>query len=238
MWKKLLLVFGGFVMTIFLIGGLASWQIGNWKKSLPQNFPKIEPGEIQSFPQIFPTSSYPGFLPFGSFFPENSSETYKEFISPDGKLKVSYPANWIKIEIPQIEKTLPEKFTEDYDLKLLLFAQKFEGEKFAQLNISQMIIDSGKKIEEIVEEIKESNLERDWEMKIVKSEVGERGLTFEAKYRKEGKPTLYSRERFIALQPEEGKKKVFLVEFITFDKDWEGFEKEAEEILNSATIVE
>lgn len=105
--KTPLFICFGFLLIIFLSIQYTNWQIGKWKRSL-QELPKIEPEELGNLPQlfypgtslpIFPTGTYPFFesLPGLEMPKTEEGEEYKEFISPDGKFKIKYPSNWVRL---------------------------------------------------------------------------------------------------------------------------------------------
>jgi len=171
---------------------------------------------------------------------EKSTETtYKEFISPDGKLKMAYSSDWIEIKDEKIlEKTTPKEKIEKYGLETLFLAQKLRKEKIAQLIISELNFDKQKSFENIIEEMKEANHQQGWEMEIIKSEIKDEEDVLEAKYRKTDRYDVHSKEKILLLNPENEKTKVYLVTVIALDKNWQEFSEEAEEIINSATLIE
>ncbi|KPJ57552.1 hypothetical protein AMJ49_00305 [Parcubacteria bacterium DG_74_2] len=255
MSKKPLFILIGFLLIIFLLGKYTTWQLERWKKSLPEEFPKIEPEEFQTIPQFSPTGTYPFSFPTSTYpFPESFSypgltpseipqsevsqpEGYKEFVSPDGKLKIKYPSNWFRLEVESFQKTVPEEWVKNYQMKILFLTQKLETERSAQLIISQMIVDAQMEIEKLVEEIKKVIEKQGWEMEIMEFKTGEKECLFEAKYKKQNSPTLHSKEKILLLNPGDNQRKIFLVEFIASEKDWEYLENEGKEILNTIQLI-
>jgi len=170
---------------------------------------------------------------------EPTNISYKEFISPDGKLKMIYPSDWIEIKDEKIlEEITPKEKVEKYGLETLFFAQKLRKEKIAQLIISELNLDKQKNFENIIEEMKEANRQQGWEMEVIKSEIKDNENIFEAKYRKQDRSDVHSKEKILLLEPETEKRKVYLITVITLDKNWGEFAEEAEEIVNSAKLIE
>lgn len=253
MTKRPIIILVGFLLMIFLFGKYTTWQLEKWKETLPKGFPKIAPEELPSLPQFFPTSTFPFPFPtstlFESFpYPQGMPSIpqqgitqpgeSKEFISPDGKLRVKFPPNWLKLEIEPLQRTIPKRLAETYQMRVLFLAQKFGGEKSGQLIISQAIIEAKMEIEKLLEEIMEEAKKQGWEIEIFETKIEEGKFIFEALYKKQNFPTLHSKEKMLWLKLKENKRKVFLIELVTTDMDWEYFKKEFEEILNNALIVE
>lgn len=219
--KKFIYIVLGILGVILIIGMIGSWQFGKWKEKLPQSaFSKIE--SIEQLKK--------------SYSSQKNTKDYKEFTSPDGKLKMQYRSDWLEIKDGNQQKFLPE--TGKYGLKHLFLALKPEIGKFVQLTISEGNFDTQKTPEEIIEEMKESNLKQGWSMELIKPEVKTTEVIFEAKYKKVDRYNLHSKEKILLLEEKEGKRKVYLIAFVTFDKNWQEFEKEAEEIISSVQFVE
>jgi len=152
-------------------------------------------------------------------------EGEKEFITPDKRLKIKYPADWLEIE----EKSLKEIRG---GAQILFFAQKIavEGEAFASLIIQESDKKEGQSLEKIIEEIKNEAEKRGEEIEVTKLEIGEKIASFEAIQKKENY-SLFSKNKLILLD-----KKVYIISFITLEKDWPKFSKEADSIFNSLEI--
>lgn len=167
--------------------------------------------------------------------------TEKEFISSDGKLKLKYPSDFTEIEDKNtLERMVSEENEKKYNLKILLFAQNFnfKEKKYEQLIVSEFNVEESKNFDNIIEIMKETNKKAGWEMEILKSEIKNNELIFEAKYQKEGKKTFRSKEKIISLPEKEGKEKVFSIAVISLEENWIDFQKKAEEIINSTQLVE
>lgn len=215
---KIILIFLGIV---FLIGILTSYFGRKYLGKLEEIIPPEKLSQLQ------------GISP-EQLLKSKEKEEYNEFISPDGKLKMKYLSDWIEIKNEVLEKTIPEEYRERYELKPLFSAQKFKtGGECAQLLISQGSFTAGISFEEIIEEMKESNRQQGWNMELLKSEFKEKEVIFEAKYQKEGRYDVRSKEKIVF-----GEEKDYLISFITFDKDWGRFIDEANSILNSVQIIQ
>lgn len=164
--------------------------------------------------------------------PTNISE--KEYISPDGKLKVKYTSDWIELSDEKIlEKIVPQRETEKQNLKLLFLAQKIMTTGYARLIIMELNFSEEKNIETIIEEMIESNNQQGWKMEVLKSDLKEGEETFEARYTKTGGDSSHSQEKVLLLSNE---KKAYLIAFIVLEKDWPDFSKEADAIISSAQL--
>jgi hypothetical protein len=164
--------------------------------------------------------------------------TQKEFKSPDGKLKMNYRSDWFEIkEKTMFEMIIPKERFEKYGAETIFLAQKIGKKMFAHLEVSKMSLGGKKNFEEIIEMMKQDNREKGWEMEILKSEIKEKEMIFEAKYKKTGQEDIHSLEKMLSYELE-GERKVYLVSFICFETNWQGFEREATEIINSAQLIE
>jgi hypothetical protein len=165
-----------------------------------------------------------------------SEITTKEFISPDGKLKMNYRSDWFKIEQKTIfERMIPKERVEKYGVETIFLAQKIGKKMFAQLEVDKMVLERQKSFEDVIEMMKKDNQEKGWEIEILKSEKKEDEITFEARYKKKGQEDVYSLEKMLSYELE-GKKVVYLVSFITFESTWKEFTREAAETIGSARI--
>ena len=230
MSKKNILIITGLFGIIFLLSIVSTWHIRRLQESLSQaGFPKFEELQPEQLQEML--RSIKGEKP--------TKVSYKEFISPDGKLKIKYSSDWIEIKDEKIlAKTTPKEKIEKYGLETLFLAQKLRKEKIAQLIISELNLDKKKSFENIIEEMKEANHQQGWEMEIIKSEIKDNENVFEAKYRKQDRYDTHSKEKILLLEPEDEKRKVYLIAVITLDRDWQEFTEEADEIINSAQLVE
>jgi hypothetical protein len=227
--KKTILIILGLLLIIFLLSFISYWHLKKMQQILSEKgFPKFEEIKPEQLQEMIRTLK--GEKP--------TKVSYKEFISPDGKLKIKYSTDWIEIKDEKIlEKISPMERVEKYGQKTLLLAQKLRKEKIAQLIISELNLDKQKNFEDIIEEMKKVNRQRGWEMKVIKSEIKDSEDVFEAKYRKQDRYDTHSKEKIILLEPEGEKRKVYSIAVITLDRDWQEFTEEAEEIINSVQLI-
>lgn len=204
---KKIYIFLGFLVLLFTVALTRSWQTNKWETLFKNPLPKLE-----SIKQ--------------------EAGNYQEFITQDGKFKIKYPADWFLIKDAEIlEATAPEKWQAKHDFRILLLAQRFQTEKFAQLIISEGSFDI--KIEEIIEEMKKINQEQGWRVEIVKSDIEEKEGVFEARYLIPNNPALYSKEKILSGEKAEDKTKIYLIAFVALEKDWQEYSEQADFLLNS-----
>ncbi|MFQ6049466.1 MAG: hypothetical protein ACE5J0_00255 [Candidatus Paceibacterales bacterium] len=203
------------ILAIILLSFATHWQFKNFHKSLSGiEFPKFEMPKLELPP-----------------LQESEGAGYKEFVSPDGKLKLKYSSDWM--EMKGLEKLNQETIKER--AKILLFAQKFRLEKaaFASLVIQELSLEKEKKLEKVIEEMKKETEEKGIEMEVLKLETKDKEANLEAKYKKERGSVLHSKEKIILSE-----NKAYLITFVALDRDWSEFEKEIGEILSSAQIID
>lgn len=171
-----------------------------------------------------------------SIDPEEEGQDHKEFVSPDGKLKLNYPSNWLKVEGEDLNN-LREK-AESHGLEFLFLAQSLDLGEFGQILIHEGFFDSQEGFEQIIEKMKEVNQEQGWDTQILNLEIEDKEAVFEAEYQKADRYSMYSKEKIVIIETTEAKKKVGLIAFITFDKDWLSFKEQADFVIDSVTINE
>ena len=200
------------ICLIALFGFIVSWQFKSFKGSMSE----IELPELK-----MPDADL-------ELFPEESTE-YKEFVSPDGKLKLTYLADWTEIE-GEATKAFEQELIEE--AKSLFFAQKLKikNRVFAFLLVRELNL--GNDLEKIIEEIKKGVEEKGGGMEIANLEIKEGEASFEAQYKKDGNFIFSSKEKIFL-----GEDKCFLIMFMSLNNDWTGFEKEIKEIFDSVQIT-
>lgn len=199
------------LITLFILGlSFATyWQFKNFQNSLSEvKFPKFEMPKFE--------------IPF---FPKD--EGYKEFISPDGKLKLKYSSGWMEMTKENLESFNQEKTKEN----VLFFVQKLKIEKAALAFLIVQESERGTNIEEIIEEMKKETMEMEGEMEILSLEKENKGGYLEAKYKRKGS-IFHSKEKIIL-----GENKFYVISIIALEKDWPEFKDEADEILNSIELL-
>ena len=160
---------------------------------------------------------------------------YKEFISPDSKLKMNYSADWIKMQSQDLKSAFKEE-QKIYNPETLFAAQKISAKGFTQLVIYRLnFVDQN--IEEIIEKMKEANLKQEWTMEIINSSIQEKEAVFDAIY--QGSTNNFrSKEKIIILEEKDQETKFYLIAFIAFEEEWIELKKEAEDVINSAQLIE
>lgn len=203
------------VISILVLSFVTHWQFKNFQESSSEiKLPEFEMSKIE--------------LPS---FQEDSD--YKEFISPDEKLKLKYHSLWIEFPKETLENLNKEIVKTGSEI--LFFAQKFDLEKttFTSLIIQELNSENGSGTEEIIEKIKKEAEEKNIGMEILKLEIKEKEANLETKYQQEDGDIFHSKEKIILTE-----NKIYLISFIAPDKDWLNFEQEAEEIINSVQLIE
>jgi len=165
---------------------------------------------------------------------EKEEQGYKEFISPDGKLKLNYPSNWLEVEGEDLNN-LQEK-AENHGLKLLFSVQNLSLGKFSQILVHEGYFDSQEGFEQIIEKMKQTNQEQDWDMQILNLEIKDKEVIFEAEYQKTDRYNIHSKEKIVIIETTEDQMTMSLIAFIVFDKDWLSFKEQADFVIDSATI--
>lgn len=199
------------IVVILFLSGMTFWNFKTWRKSLKEvELPKFEMPKFEPLPK---------------------KEGHKDWISSDGKLKITYPADWIEMDKRVIEQFPQEKIKES---KVLFVAQKFELENVKQafLTVEELNIKEAD-FNRIIEIMQAETEKEGGNMEILSQKIGEKEAVFEANYKREGGLSLHSNEKLIL-----AKEKFFLVSFFTFENYWSEFQKESEEILNSVQLVE
>jgi hypothetical protein len=164
---------------------------------------------------------------------------YKEFISPDGKIKIKYPSNWIEIKGEILEKITSEEYRKKYQLETLFSAQKFKIDGgFAQLVVSKGIFGAETSFEEIIKDMKEENQKKGWKMEILQSEEKNSETIFEAIYKKAERYDVHSKEKIVFLEQKEGKKETYFIAFLTLERYWQNFKDEADFIISSIQLTQ
>lgn len=156
----------------------------------------------------------------------------KKFISPNGKLEIEYPDDWVAVEEKEILKSLlPEDWTLKYNLETLFLAAKIRGEKFIQLIVYKGTFDMA--IPDIVDEMQKANQDKGWQIELIFSDFQEKEGIFDAKYLDPAGNIIRSREKILTSERGE----VYFLSGIALEKDWQEAIQEIDKILNSAIII-
>lgn len=198
------------ILCILLLGLITSWQLKSFGENLAKSdIPKFEMPSSESL-----------------LFPEYVGE--QEFVSPDGKLKLKYPSDWMRGDENLLEYFNQEIIKEEAEI--LFFGQKLNVKEktFASLVIQKFSFPKEETTETIIQKLKDDSKEKGSEMEIVKIEEKEKEIVFEAQYKKQGEPDLYSKEKIIRSGEDN-----YLITFITLSNTWPDFKEEASRILDS-----
>jgi len=175
-----------------------------------------------------PEFEMPEFDPFSS----QETKDYTEFISPDGKLKLKYPSQWMKMTPDTLEKINQALVNEKAENLLFVQGIKIETGGFVFLMIQKLTLEEEKTLEEIIETIKEGVEEQGGKVEISNLKIEDKIAYFEGKFEGENPPPLYLKEKIVFLE-----NKAYLISLFNLKNDWSEFEKEVDEILNSVQIV-
>lgn len=203
------------IFCIFFLAGGIYWRTKTWQENIEQ---------LISSKSNF---KFPEKVEIDSLFNEEESIP-KEFVSPDGKLKVDYYSDWSETKENEL-KSLTQSTLEE-KAKFLLLARKI---KLGGMSIAFLVIEEieseGKSLSDIIEEIKEEDKS---EIEVIDLQIGEKEALLEAFYTNKS-TSVRAKERLLLKD-----QKVYLIAILTPDKDWEEFREETERILSSARIIE
>lgn len=166
----------------------------------------------------------------------NETETdYQKYVSPDGRLEVTYLSDWLKTkEQSFLDEIISKDLAKEYDLKVLLLEQKIKEGNFCQLIVSQGIFNNQETFEEIFDVLVENDSRKGWETELIGAvEISENIFIFEAIKTKEGRETIYAKEKVILSGG-----KAYIITLVTPEAQLDYFREEIEEIINSAKLVD
>ena len=188
------------------------WQFKSFQQSLTEvNLPKFKMPEIDS-----------GLWPEGK-------EGYKEWISPDEKLKIKYPAFWLEMEEGSIKNYLGS--TEKGEI--LLFAYRLELKNPTAMSfLVVQKLNLEKNLGKAIKEIENDTTEKGGEIKNINLKIKENQAEFETEGKSKTGEIFYSKERLIL-----GGENLYLISVFSPEKNWAKIEKEANEILDSVELI-
>lgn len=174
-------------------------------------------------------------MPEGNFFPSDEEENLgdlKEFISPDKKLKIEYFSNWTEMRKEDLKIFNQEAIKEGAEI--LLFAQKFKikTSSYAFLAVQELNSKEKENIEKFVEKMKKGAEEKGGEMEITKIDINDNEANLETKYIKKEGNIILSKEKIILTE-----KKVYLITIGAPEKDWQEFEKEIDQMIQTIQLL-
>ena len=188
------------------------WHFKSFQQSLSEvNLPKFKMPEINS--ELW-----------------GQKEGYKEWTSPDEKLKINYPGYWLEME----EESFKNYFLQSTEkAETLFFAYRFNLKNLGALNFLVIQkLNLGKNLEKIIEQMEKDAEESGGEMKILDLNIGEGQAEFEAKHKSNTGNIFYSKEKLLLAE-----ENVYLVGIYSQKNDWSKIKNEASEILGSIQII-
>ena len=208
-----------YILILFvIILGLSYTSYGNFKKfsqSLSEvKLPKIEMPEMK----------------LEEFFsPEKEGE--REWMSPDGRLKLTYSASWTEANEAFLGY-LGQTGVVLKGIELLFFAQRLDPQGQSPAFLMAYKTTEQKNLEEILEEIEESVEEQNGKIRIEALEQSDEIAWLEMFSEYPGQPNSYSKGKAIF-----DENATYLVILSVYQTDWPKFEQEAQQILNSAHLI-
>ena len=200
-------------ILILVLSLLVYQQFKGLQQSLAEvNLPKFEIPDINST------------------FWSGEKEGYKEWTSPDGKLKMKYPSHWVETD----ESFKNYFFQSTEEAEVLFFASKFNLESLGALNflvVEKLNVENN--LEGIIEQMKKDAKESGGEIEITELNIGEKEAEFETEYKSKAGIIFYSKEKL--LLAEEG---VYSVKIFSQKNYWSKINNEAIEILDSLTLFQ
>ncbi len=189
--------------------------------------------QFNNFEELSNKISPPNFkieIPKLEFYPKSEKTDEKqEFISKDGKIKITYPADWKETEnLDVLNKEIMQEG------EILFFAQKLDLEKTlsAFLIIQKINLEKEKKLEEIIDMLKAEEKEKGIDMEIIGEENKENEAILDLDYKKADKILFYSKEKIII-----DRDKLYLIDVAAPEKDWPEIKDEAKEIIDSVQFA-
>jgi len=222
--------------TVFLIVCGSSYLIEKKLKKIEDVLPETLKFKLPNqFQEIENFTNLENINKILESFREKEGVTKKEFITPDKKLKIEYTSEWIEISPEKAKVFFSEEILKKYNAKILFFAEKFSLGKIAILCIQEILMKQDVGIDEIIEEMRKNNQEQGRTMEILEMEKKDNEAIFEGRYK--NKYETHTKERVFLLEPENSHRKIFLIVYMTLEKDWKGLQNEAAKIINSARLI-
>lgn len=164
----------------------------------------------------------------------------KEFISPDGHLKLTYTSDWIEVRNEEVlQNFTPEEPTQEYRLQTLLLASRPTKGSFSSSGL--LLVRKGElkdgSFKKVVDIMKETNKKEGWNMKILDSHEKEEALEMKIEYTKLEHSSYYSKEK-IFLSERGGETNIYTIAIVGEQKNWQQIEPAAQEIISSAQLID
>lgn len=216
-------------ITIFILGFVSVHRARIFEKGFSEiKMPEFEMPEIE-----MPEIELPNETLLENVIPpeQKGNQEYNIFTSPDQRLKLKHPTNWIEID-EKFLKQIKEETSEG--IEVLLFVQKTDLRKGASIALIVQKIETEKQttFEDVIEKIKTDIQNRGVEIEIIKTEkIENQKIRFDAKY-KEDQISFFSRNKIILFEDA-----AYLIILLAPEEQWLMFEKEAEKILDSVQVL-
>ena len=209
--KKIVLIILVSLVGLFLMSLLVNRQAKKWQEFSPSiSVPDLELPKTQSQEIVL-----------------------KEFISPDGKLKLKYPSDWTEVNTTTFEGTLSEEAKKVFNPLFLAQKMKIENFIFSTLAVEELFSEGEKTPEEIVADIENYHQQKE-KITILKLEKEEKKIIFEGSQGEMFGFNIFLKGAFLPTK----ENKTYLVIFTVFGKDWAEFQKDIEKVLESIELLE
>jgi len=203
------------LITICLLGISAFWRFESFRQLLSQpDFSGLELSELE-IPLLHEEKSQP------------------KSIILDEKLEIKYSSAWIETEESSLEQLSLQIAKEGGEI--LFFGQKLnlkEG-SFASLVVEKLLGEKEIKPEGWAEKIKREAEEKKIDLEILDLRKEGGKIFLEGSYKKEGMISLHTRQMVVF-----SGQTAYLIIFLAPENNWLTFQMEAEEILNSAWLID
>ena len=213
-------IFIGLILLAILLSFLSYRQIREFRGVLQQapdlklEIPPLEPLE---FPLV------------------RNQEKEKEFITPDGRLKIRYSGNWLEGGEEILRAFGAQVGPKLAEAEIIFFAFQIDWKKpFPSYLILQKIGDKG--VEEVIEAMKKDIIEREGEIEILSLKKENDRALIEARYKiKMGATFFLLRSKGKIILTEEQN---YLLTVLSSEEKWPDIEPEAKRILESVERIE
>ena len=185
----------------------------------------LKPGDLPHFEM--PTLD---FNLESALSPERKGD--KEWTSPDGKLKLAYPDNWMIMEQAFLDcGAITGSALGEEEVLLFVYHFKLAGQSFPYLIVSQ--IKTEKSLEQIMEEIKQNIESSGGEKEIIMLETKDETVDLEIIFRYQGYANFYNKGRIIFTE-----EKTYMIFFNASQQAWPQLKEEAENIFDSIELLQ
>lgn len=205
------------ILVILSLIGMTYWRVKEWRNSLEE----VYSSEDTFFGKLKKVDT--------NLFSKEEGVSQKEFVSPDGKLKLEYSSAWKRTFQEGKIKSFNQSISKErWSLLSLFYKIGAENPSFFSYLVIQETERKDKTLEEIIAQIKKGE-----DIQVIETNMKEKEAILETKYTGKEKYSLRAKEKILS-----GEKKIYIITLITFEREWENFKKEANTILQSAHLTE